>query len=612
MRQPRGTTQAAACAAIAIIWSLPAAGQGTPDAARVDGLIRQLNVSWDMAEQVKAQKAYEQLLKLGPAVVPACLRAISEGNGSARMWAAAALAQTRDPRGMEPMLKLLHDPEQKVRMVASYHIHVFIRQNPAVAAALGGQLADPDPDVREQAMKVLRKAKPPAALSSIRKALHSPELEARADALRMVLAYQRKNPATEIPKIVHSGQDGHLRSAATWVWPTVGKADVDLVLGIVALVNDTEPLVAEAALRLLHNFFKEPSLRGDDMGRMVAAAKAAMGQAAKNVAPKVREQAMPLLGHLSREAALPTLAHALRHDPDANVRVAAAQGLVRTRRIGARVLGPLLESLGDPTPEVRATCLRLIGALAKKDEMPPKYRSALAKQLAEQADKILQDPDPTVRAPAYVALAEVLRGRVADALVKAVQSEPDADARKSAVVGLYASQRRDLPALVALVAAMGDADPGVNAMAAKVVRKLLGKGVSDDALRDALKGKLRELACHQDGAIRANALPILGAVVAGAALDVILPAVRGDPEPAGRKAALDALARTRSRAAVGVDAVIAALRDEDTAVREFAYKVFAYLTRQRLPFDPKGKPEAREREVAAIEQWWGQQPRQEQ
>ena len=583
-----------------------AAEQPAATPAQIDELIQRLNVSWDMTEQVRANEAYKELREVGPAVVPACLRAIEEGNGSSRMWAAALLAQTKDSRGLAPLLKLLNDEEPKVRMIVSYHIHVYLKKNPDVAPALGAMLADPEMDVRQQAMKVLGKSKPPAALPSIKKALFAPDVEARADALRMVFSYEKKRADEELPKIVHSDQDGHIRSAALWIWPTVGKGGVERVLEVVAMMNDPDPLVVATSLKQLRNFFKEPPLRGQELGQVVMAVRKSIGAVAKRKEAAVRREALPLLGHLKREAGLPDLAYALKHDPDAEVRVAAAEGLARAKRVGLKVLGPLLDSLADEAPEVRSTSLKLLGALAKKDAMPPQYRRALAMQLGNQAEAILKDGDASVRGSGYVALAELLKSKVADPLLQAVQTEPDAAARKGAAIGLYVTGRNDTPAILAFVNAIGDPDPDVSTMAAKVARKLIGKGTDDEALHATVVTKLHKFATHEQHVTRAGALPLLGALEGRDALDTLVAAVRDDPNYAVRQAALDGIARTRVRVPAVVDAAIVGLKDDYEPVRELAYKLFGYITKQALPFNHKGQPEKREEEVAEIEKWWAE------
>lgn len=577
-----------------------------PDPALVDRLIRRLNVSWDMDAQVDAKEAYDDLCKLGAAAMPGCLRAIAEGNSSARMWAGAAaatIASADDTRPVEPLLKLLRDEHGTVRMIATFHIHRFMGRDPRIVPALGAQVSDSDSGVRQKAMEVLRKKLPPEALPDIRKALRATDLAARCDALRMVLAYEEKNLRSEIPRLAHSDRDGHVRSAAVTILPTLGSTDEKRALEIVSFARDTDPLVAEAALRLLRNFFREPSLSREELRNVFEAAKEAVGAAASRGEPNVREAAMPLLGHLKREEALPALIEALKNDLDPRVRAAAAPGLFQTKVLDNRVIEALTAALGDQAPEVRTAALKLLVALIKKDSITSQVRKPIVTALSAQAQRLLRDADPTVRAAAGVGLAQSLGEPVADGLVRAVQSERDPAARRAAVMGLHITRRGGEPAVLALLAAVGDPDSGVNTTAAKVARRLLAQ---PNAASAAAKAKVRELASHKDAGVRARAYPILGMVGGKDALDVIGAAVRSDPDAAARKAALEGIVRTRARSPTAVEAAIAGLRDQSGVVRGFAHKIFCYLTRQKLPFHAKGKPESRAAEVAAIEQWWAE------
>jgi len=568
---------------------------------RVGHLIRRLNVSWDMDAQVDAKEAYDELRKLGRAAVPACLRAMAEGNPSARMWSAAAVAATRDPRAIEPMLKLLRDEHYKVRMIVSYHIRAFL-EDARVAPALGSQLADPVEAVRGQAMKVLREAKPPAALPSVRKALLADDLAARADALRMVFVYEKRNLSVSIPEIVRSGENGFVRSAAVALLPTVAKMDKARALEFVSLARDHEPLVAEAALDVLRDIFKEPPVSGQDLKEVFEAAKAMIDGAVKHGHAGIREHAMPLLGHLKREEALPTLVSVLKQDPDAKVRAAAARGLPQTKLKDLRVLQPLLDALKDPAPEVRSSVLKLLAGLDKKDAISATDRAAIGEALLPQINNLVGDPAPTVRAAAYISLAQLLKGRSSETLTRAVRSEEDAKARKAAVLGLHLSGSRGADALGVVIATMGDSDPEVNDTAARVARKLLSE--AERAASPDIVAQLRGLVGHTDPTVRARALPVFGTAAGAEALESMAKAVRTDPDATVRKAALEALLRTKVRNAAAVDTVIAALKDETTLVRSFAYRVFRHLTRQELVFHASGPPGTRERELAGIERWW--------
>ena len=589
------------------LWCSTVTGEGPPpDPGRIEQLIQRMNVSWDLDAQVDAKAAYDELCKLGRVAVPAFLRAIEQGNGSARMWSAAALASTRDPRAVTPMLGLLKDGHTKVRMVATYHIHVFLPRDPRVAPALGKQMADQATAVRQQAMKVLQKGRPATALPEIRDALRSEDLRVRADALRMVLAYEKKQPHVEIPKLIHDGEGGHVRSAAVAILPTVAKLDPERAREIVGLVSDPEPLLVGAALSVLRDFFKEPSLSGNELRAIFEAASVAIPNAAKRPEPGVRAEALPLLGHLKREGSLTQLVEALRKDASAPVRAAAARGLVQTKLTDMRILAPLLEATRDAEPEVRATALKLLAALNKKGSLSIENLSLVCDDLLSRVDVIAADPDASVRAAAYVALAELLKSKTADVLMRAAQTERDPKARKAAVLALYMTGRQDAPVVAAVVSAIADADTEVNSTAAKIVRKLLSSAPEGSNVGAAAAARLRQLAASRNPVVRARSLPVLGMVEGKDSLELIANAIRTDPDASVRKAALEALIRTRARSVTAVGAAISGLKDETALVRTSAYRVFQYLTRASLRFNPTGEPEARKRALVEIEKWWAE------
>ena len=68
------------------------------------------------------RSAHRQAVKSGKAVVPALIAAVFERNRPAhsRMWLATALADIRDERAAEALIKLLHDGLSGVRQVAAY------------------------------------------------------------------------------------------------------------------------------------------------------------------------------------------------------------------------------------------------------------------------------------------------------------------------------------------------------------------------------------------------------------------------------------------------------------------------------------------------------------
>lgn len=69
------------------------------------------------------QQAHDTAVRLGPAVVPTILKAAFETGrpGHARLWLATTLADIRDGRCVDALVKLLDDPMDGVRYVVAYH-----------------------------------------------------------------------------------------------------------------------------------------------------------------------------------------------------------------------------------------------------------------------------------------------------------------------------------------------------------------------------------------------------------------------------------------------------------------------------------------------------------
>jgi len=584
---------------------------------RIDNLVRRLSVSWDMDAQVAASEAYEELLKLGKQTVPACLKVIEGGNASARMWAGAALAQTGDPRAVDPLLKLLADKEERVRRVTTWHIHRFMGKDPRVVVAMGEQMADPSLEVRQQAAKVLNKHKrPPAALPEIRKALKSPLLAVRVDALLLILRYERKQTKKEIPALIDSDADGFIRSAAIGCLTKLGKPDKDTTLLLVRLMGDPGPLVAEAALTVLREAFEEPQFSPQDMKEVVAIIRRGIPAVLDRPEENVRVMAVPLYAHFYREHALKRVEAMLKEDPSPAVRAVAAKSVARLGITSPSIYVPLLECLADPEPEVRQAGLRTLVNLAMSKQTPRQYAMGLKQILAQKSAGILRDKSPDVRALAYSSLGALLKGRMAPVLLKAVQSEPDAAARRGAVTGLFATEVRTEPVLRALIGAIGDPDIDVNTTATGLARSAIKQiDLPDDErarVEATLMADLSALAKHSDPAIRARALPILGAVGKEKALDQLIAAVKQDPDAAARKAALDGLMRTMVIHSRCVEACLDALHDETSGVRKSAFQYVGYVFAKYVSPDLKLKfsagaqtaPEARKKQTDEIAAAW--------
>lgn len=142
----------------------------------------------------------------------------------------------------------------------------------------------------------------------------------------------------------------------------------------------------------------------------------ALAEALKDPAPDVRYAAALALGRLPADGVATRLERVLKTDPSWQVRYAAAIALGRTRKgFAAQSLSEALS--GDDSWQVRQQAARSLQEL-------PSERSVSALASA------LRDPEPSVRAAAGTALAEIggptQRREIADAL--ALETEPSVKA----------------------------------------------------------------------------------------------------------------------------------------------------------------------------------------
>jgi len=572
-------------------------------------LILTLDCSWDTTRQFLAQDAYKELKEMGNAAVPICLKAISTGNASARMWAGAVLAEIGGAEHLEALLKLLQDAHPKVRMIVAFHTRRFLDADERVPPALGARLSDPDPDVRKQATAALCKELPPTALPQVRMALDNSDRTIRSEALRMLLRYEKKNATQEMPKIVQSDAKGLVRSAAVVNLPTGGKSAKETFDTVLLLLDDGDALVREAALDVLTALLKKAPFEQEELNEVVRQCREKVPPLAKDQSPEVRVAALPLVAYLRREKALPGLAAMLQSDPSASVRKAVVGTLYRTKIKDRRLVDPLIAALSDQSPEVRAAALRMLGALHKKGELASSAGQTVQTELRARAAALLADESGEVRATAAPMVAGILGDAVADQLLTILKTDDSPAARRNAIVGLLVSKRRTSEVILAVLGALADPDLDVTATAAKTARRLFTK---DDLAEEsspklvAAVEKLEELAKHTDPDVRVRAMPLLGFYGRAKAAATLLAALTGDDDCLARAAAAEGLGRGRLVQQEVMDAIVRGLSDDYAGVREMCAKIFSWATRQKVKFNPKGEEEQRKKEAAEIEAWWNE------
>lgn len=232
-----------------------------------------------------------------------------------------------------------------------------------------------------------------------------------------------------------------------------------------------------------------------------------------------------LLGKLYAVPALDLLlAHIADRDPSTRAAIADALGRIGSRlamkdtedRLHHDLIPALLELLRDFNADVKLAAARSLGILAS-----PEAVDALLDELP--------DDNPAVRIAAADALGRIGDRRAVDSLSRLAGEDPHPAVRRTAEAALRRISRHAVDPLIRALA--GDSlEERLQAVAA-----LLEEG------RTAVM-PLTSLLTHQDSAVRASAVDVLGRIGDPACLDALLPLIH-DHDSSVRLAAAKALGR---------------------------------------------------------------------
>jgi len=328
---------------------------------RIDELMGQLDGA-DMGSRVKARNATRALVEIGRPAVPALIKATRHKSHWVRMWSAGALGPIRDPRAVGPLLRLLKDPSQVVRMVATWHIHGFARRDKRVVPAVAQMMADPSEDVRKWAVKALTsvRSRPETALPVLEKIAKNPDPQIRAEAFILLAKLHRQTVIEAVESTLADSDDPRVRSAA---YRAVGMRlapDNRAAEFFLKALNEREQDVLLEAVRGLEWVLKENSkqpkgkLISPDMHKAIRARlKEALPPLIDHKYPRLRAHALYLLAAGEREKILDHALKALTEDKEPVVRVAALKSLAR---IGVRnevTRAAIVAALEDDDEDVR-------------------------------------------------------------------------------------------------------------------------------------------------------------------------------------------------------------------------------------------------------------------
>jgi HEAT repeat protein len=346
----------------------------------------------DESETAEVRRA---LLQIGPRAVSALVKALDDDNPAARRRAALVLEEfgpSAKPAA-SALIAHLNDPDPDARIAAASALLMADRDADAPLPVLASGLSQGSPDAQETAARALSKARP----------LPEEYAEALEDAVADGAGLTRVFAAEALGLM--SGEDhGRLDRAVSVLVRSM--AEPPLQSATIDALEHLGP-TAEAAIPSLADYLRS----GTDTNDLIRAAYAiaAIGQAdSVDVLDDLFDEIDPRFRPLLIEAIAQTgpqapkaLVQQLEHD-DPAVRSMVVRHLGLKARGGAKVREPIVEALRDPAVEVRIAAVQALGHLDRR-----------AKDLAPRLAGLLDEPDPTLRAEAAIALVRI-EGRVSD------------------------------------------------------------------------------------------------------------------------------------------------------------------------------------------------------
>ena len=511
-------------------------------------------VDFDPRVRLEAIRTVAALGEFGY-VLPALVQALKSDNSTTRFGVAQVLGQ--QPKlavsAVTDLLALLRDMDQRVRQAAAHALYGIALLPAFSLSALVESTGDEQPEVRQLGVHALGAMGAPAtpAAAVLVRALSDSAPAVREEAAQALAQLELSEviPAL-LNALEHPGEA--TRFGATRALRHMRGAANPAVPRLIAALTDSSDLVRAGASQALGDILADTNLRAvpairalvdrltdgsEDvrmaaawaLGKMRANTRAsidALIDALNDSEPHVRERASQALTSIDSEEAIEALTKALHHEREPG-REGAAQAL---RGIGARAvcaLPTLIENLDGRGGQVRKAVVEAIAS------MGPLALPALPNILLA-----LHDSDEAVRRQALLALARIkpqLTSAEATEIIKLLRdSSPEIRDRAAHVL-----------------ASLG---PSVIAMLRHALRS------NDDLIRYGATQALKETGAH--------------------IIEPDLAEKLGDPSELVRLGAAQALEVVADcLSSELVDALIAALGDENEDVRQQATRVLRHVGR---------------------------------
>ena len=317
-----------------------------------------------------------------PEAAPIVAEATLDSEANVRAQACRSLADLRRPldgRPLERVRAALGDEHASVRAAAALALGRV--GNTDDRAALRGALADPVEGVVVEAALALGRLRDAEAVPALLPLLSGGEQASRVAA---VAALGRIGEPAVVPALIVqlADPDSIVRGEVMRSLSTLGDQQalsplLDLALDDDPLIQTFVPFVVGRLYTPAHFDLLRNRL-GDPLPEMRNAAAFSFGVAGvKRAAPLLRESmqdadhrvrmaALSALGLLGDKQAIPAIEHALRYDPDAQVRDAAKVALAMARIDGPDLVSRLIQGLAHELPAARLASTTLLTALDEK------------------------------------------------------------------------------------------------------------------------------------------------------------------------------------------------------------------------------------------------------
>jgi HEAT repeat protein len=394
------------------------------DARAVEPLVKLLH---DPDHEVGSD-AGVQLGNIGEPSINCLLAALTEDDVLVRCWSASALGRIRDRRVVQPVGRMLFDPEQSVRDSAGESLHLLALA--PQAGARGSEAISDRPSGRAQRESdaFLRKL----VIEQMNAALRSDNSAARLAAAKSSFFRDARSRSSEVVDALATCLTDENQEVRNQAVTALFLTDhPNSIKPLVVALRDADPRIREQAVNGLHN--KLQFLRGSQDEFLVAPLIQSLHDADSGVC-RAAVEALRSVQSAARLNATEDLTKLL-HDENVGVVTAAVDALAAFR--DKRAADPICALLDDPKLRSKAAgALSALGdpraveplrALFKEKDVPTILALGGKKDRDSVPDliELLHDNDKEVRQAAVQALGSIGDPRAAVPLILLLRTDSD-------------------------------------------------------------------------------------------------------------------------------------------------------------------------------------------